>query len=160
MHLAQVNVSLPVAPLDSAQLADFMAALDPVNALADAAPGFVWRMQTADGNATAVRVFDDDELIVNMSVWTSIEALSDFVFDGAHREVLRRRRTWFVRMSEAMEAMWWIPEGAVPTVAEGEERLRHLRVHGPTPHAFTFRNPFPDTDGLAVRVDDDRSCPA
>ena len=92
MHLAQVNISLPVAPLDSEQLAEFVAALDPVNAVGDAAPGFVWRLQTEDGNATAVRVLDDDRLIVNLTVWTSVEALGDFVFAGDHREVLRRRR--------------------------------------------------------------------
>ena len=160
MHLAQVNIGLPVSPLDTPQLAGFVAALEPVNAAADAAPGFVWRLQTEDGDATAVRVLDDDRLIVNMSVWTSLEALGDYVYSGSHREVLRQRRTWFVPMREAFTAVWWIPEGTVPSVADAEDRLRHLRAHGPTPYAFTFRNPFPAAEGVPLRSDDDWYCPA
>jgi hypothetical protein len=158
-HVAQINVGLPLEPLDSARLADFVAALDPVNALADAAPGFVWRLQTEDGNATAIRVLDDDRLIVNMSVWESVEALGAFVFRSAHTGVMRRRREWFVPMRESVTALWWVPAGTVPTVAEAETRLRHLRAHGPTPHAFTFRDPFPSPDGVAA-AEDDWFCPA
>jgi heme-degrading monooxygenase HmoA len=158
-HVAQINVGLPLEPLDSARLADFVAALDPVNALADAAPGFVWRLQTEDGNATAIRVLDDDRLIVNMSVWESVEALAAFVYRSAHTGVMRRRREWFVPMRESVTALWWVPAGTVPTVAEAETRLRHLRAHGPTPHAFTFRDPFPSPDGVAA-AEDDWFCPA
>jgi heme-degrading monooxygenase HmoA len=158
-HVAQINVGLPLEPLDSARLADFVAALDPVNALADAAPGFVWRLQTEDGNATAIRVLDDDRLIVNMSVWESVEALAAFVYRSAHTGVMRRRREWFVPMRESVTALWWVPAGTVPTVAEGETRLRHLHAHGPTPHAFTFRDPFPSPDGVAA-AEDDWFCPA
>jgi Domain of unknown function (DUF3291) len=158
-HVAQINVGLPLEPLDSARLADFVAALDPVNALADAAPGFVWRLQTEDGNATAIRVLDDDRLIVNMSVWESVEALGAFVYRSAHAGVMRRRREWFVPMRESVTALWWVPAGTVPTVAEAETRLRHLRAHGPTPHAFTFRDPFPSPDGVAA-AEDDWFCPA
>jgi hypothetical protein len=158
-HVAQINVGLPLEPLDSARLADFVAALDPVNALADAAPGFVWRLQTEDGNATAIRVLDDDRLIVNMSVWESVEALGAFVYRSAHTGVMRRRREWFVPMRESVTALWWVPAGTVPTVAEAETRLRHLRAHGPTPHAFTFRDPFPSPDGVAA-AEDDWFCPA
>ncbi len=146
LHIAQVNVSLPIEPLDSDRLADFVAALEPINALADAAAGFVWRLQTEDGNATAIRVLDDNRLIVNMSVWESIEALGEFVFRSAHTDVMRRRREWFVPMRESMTALWWIPAGTTPTVADAEQRLRHLRTHGPTPHAFTFRAPYPSAD--------------
>ncbi|WP_437926272.1 DUF3291 domain-containing protein [Sorangium sp. So ce291] len=149
-HLAQVNIALPLEPLDSARLADFVAALDPVNALADAAPGFVWRLKTDGGNATAVRAFGDDRILVNMSVWASAEALSDFVFRSpGHAAVMRRRREWFVPMKEAITALWWIPAGHTPTVAEAEERLEHLRQHGPTPRAFTFRQLFAAPDALA-----------
>jgi hypothetical protein len=160
-HVAQINVGLPLEPLDSARLADFVAALDPVNALADAAPGFVWRLQTEDGNATAIRVLDDDRLIVNMSVWESVEALGAFVYRSAHTGVMRRRREWFVPMreSKSVTALWWVPAGTVPTVAEAETRLRHLRAHGPTPHAFTFRDPFPSPDDVAA-AEDDWFCPA
>ena len=146
--LAQVNIGRLLAPLDSPQLAGFMAALDPVNALADAAPGFVWRLQTEDGNATAVRAFEWDQagsagVILNMSVWESVEALAAFVYSEQHRQVLRRRREWFERMEEAYLALWWIPRGQVPTTEDAEDRIHHLRAHGPTARAFTLRVHFP-----------------
>ncbi len=140
VHLAQLNVGRLLAPLDTPQLAGFVAALDPINALADAAPGFVWRLQTEDGNATALRMFDDDWLILNMSVWESREALHAFVYDSDHVAVMRRRREWFTRMAEAYLALWWVPAGTRPTVPDAEERLTHLREHGPSPRAFTFRD--------------------
>ena len=160
MHLAQLNVGTPVAPLTDPQLAGFVEALEPVNALADAAPGFVWRLQTEDGDATAYRAFDDDRILVNMSVWTSVEALAEFVYSGQHREIMARRREFFVPMREAFQVLWWVPEGTVPTIAEAEQRLLHLRRHGPTPHAFTFRRPFPAPEGARVLAEDDWLCPA
>ena len=159
-HLAQVNIGLPREPLDSALLADFVAALDPINALADGSPGFVWRLQTEDGNATALRIFDD-RLMVNMSVWESVEALADYVYRSAHTEVMRNRRRWFHHLSEMYAALWWVPVGHRPSVAEAEERLTHVRVHGPTPYAFTFQQPFPppgSAETVQPRVDD--LCPA
>jgi hypothetical protein len=146
--LAQVNIGRLRAPLSSPALAGFMAALDPVNALADAAPGFVWRLQTEDGNATAIRAFEWDTagsagVIMNMSVWESVEALASFVYSPAHLAVLRRRREWFEKMSDAYLALWWIRRGSVPAVREAEDRVRHLRLHGPTPRAFTLRTHFP-----------------
>ena len=150
--LAQVNMGRLRAPLESPELAGFMAALDPVNALADAAPGFVWRLQTEDGNATAIRAFEWDAadsagVIVNMSVWESAEALAAFVYSDAHRQVLRRRREWFQPMAEAYAALWWIPRGTTPATADAEDRVRHLRAHGPTPYAFTLRAHFPPPGG-------------
>ena len=142
-HLAQVNVARLRAPLDSPELADFVAALEPVNASGDASPGFVWRLQTDAGDATAIAVFGDDSLIVNLTVWQSVEALADFAYRSDHKEVLRRRREWFVPMEEAFLALWWVPAGHEPTVTEAEERLLHLRAHGPTSYAFTFRDRFP-----------------
>jgi Domain of unknown function (DUF3291) len=146
--LAQVNIGRLRAPLDSPRLAGFMAALDPVNAAADAAPGFVWRLQTEDGNATAVRAFEWDAggsagVIMNMSVWESVETLAAFVYSDVHRAVLRRRREWFQRMAEAYTALWWIPRGSLPSTRDAEERVRHLRAHGPAPYAFTMRVHFP-----------------
>jgi hypothetical protein len=140
-HLAQVNIALPVAPLESDQLAEFVAALDPINAIADVALGFVWRLQTDAGDATAVKGFGDERLIVNLSVWESLEALGDFVFRSAHIEVMRRRREWFERMATAYTALWWVPAGHRPSVTEAEERLEALRGDGPTERAFTFREP-------------------
>src|SRR3954451_152203 len=115
-HLAQLNIALPVEPLDAPALAEFVAALEPVNAAADAAPGFVWRLQTEDGDATGVRAFGDDRLIVNLSVWESLEALRAFVYgDVTHLAVLRRRREWFDRL-ESFLVLWWVPAGHRPTV--------------------------------------------
>ena len=139
-HLAQVNVARPKAPVDSPLLADFAALLDPVNAIADAAAGFVWRLQDESGNATSIRIFDDS-IMVNMSVWESIEALWAFVYESDHLGVMRRRREWFERMDVFM-CLWWVPAGHLPTVPEAEERLTHLREHGPTPRAFTFKQRF------------------
>ena len=165
--LAQVNVGRLLAPLDSPRLADFVAGLDPVNAVADAAPGFVWRLQTEDGNATAVRAFGQDAegadggILVNMSVWESVEALGAYVYGEAHRAVLRRRREWFEQMKDAYAALWWIPRGHIPPVREAEDRVRHLRAHGPTPYAFTLRTHFPPPGGSAaapLESPDDWTC--
>jgi hypothetical protein len=159
-HLAQVNVAKPLGPPGSDVLAEFMAALAPINALADAAPGFVWRLQTDAGDATAVPVFGSTEYMVNMSVWTDLESLANFVFKSGHVEVMRRRRAWFEPMTEAYVALWWVPAGVVPTVADAEERLLHLREHGPTPFAFTVRAPFPSPSEDEISADDDWLCPA
>jgi len=166
--LAQVNVGRMREPLDSPRLAGFVAALDPVNAVADAAPGFVWRLQTEDGNATAVRAFEWDRagsagVLVNMSVWESVEALAAYVYSDAHRRVLSRRREWFERMAEAQTALWWIPRGHTPGTGEAEERVLYLREHGPTPHAFTLKVHFPPPDAAGsgpIPSPEGWTCPA
>ena len=160
-HVAQVNIGMPKAPTDSPLLAEFMAALDPINALADESPGFVWRLQTEDGNATAIRPFEDERLMINMSVWESIDELASFVYRSGHVDVMRRRREWFEHMRLYM-ALWWVPAGHVPTTAEARERLDHLTEHGPTPFAFTFkvRFPPPDEDPERLEIDDELGCPA
>jgi len=168
-HLAQVNIARLRAPLDSEDLAGFVAALDPVNASADEAPGFVWRLQTEHGNSTAIEAFVWDAegspgVIVNMSVWTSIEKLADWVYGPVHRAVLLQRRSWFERVTEATVALWWVPPGHQPTTSEAEWRVRHLRAHGPTPSAFTFRRSFAPTDEpgsvVAQPGSDQWMCPA
>lgn len=115
------------------------------------APGSFGAVQTEDGNATAIRAFGDDRLIINMSVWSSLEALGEFVYRSSHAGVMRRRREWFHAMRELFMVLWWIPAGRVPTLAEAEERLEHLRLNGPSAHAFTFRESFPPP-GTAVDV--------
>jgi hypothetical protein len=162
-HLAQVNIALPLEPLDSSLLSEFNERLAPVNAAADAAPGFVWRLQTEHGDATAIMAFGDGRLIVNLSVWESMTALRAFVFGSrAHLDVLRRRREWFARLGEVHLALWWVRAGQLPTVADAEERLDQLRAHGPRPEAFTFREhfPAPDAGGSASTLDDRGLCPA
>lgn len=120
-----------------------MDGLDPVNAVADAADGFVWRLQDEEGDATGIPFFEDEWILVNMSVWRDKDALTAFMYEGLHRELLARRREWFEHVSEAMATLWWVPAGERPTVADAEHRLRHLREHGPTPYAFTLRSAFP-----------------
>jgi hypothetical protein len=142
-HLAQINVARLLAPIDDPLVAEFVAGLEPVNQLADASPGFVWRLQTEAGNATAVQAYDDELIIVNMSVWESLAHLSDFVYRSAHTEFLRRKRSWFERTVDAQVALWWIEAGSRPAVADGVARLDTLRSKGPTADAFTFRRAFP-----------------
>ena len=166
--LAQVNIGRLRAPIDSQTLAGFVAGLDPVNAAADAAPGFVWRLQTEEGNATAVRAFEWDAgdsagVIMNMSVWESVESLAAFVYSAEHRAVLRRRREWFEQLTQAYTALWWIRSGTVPAVADAEDKIRYLRAHGPTPLAFTLRAAFPppgNADAEPLPGLQDWMCPA
>jgi hypothetical protein len=124
-------------------MAGFVTALEPINALADTSPGLVWRLQTEDGDATALRVFQDDRILINMSVWDSLEALRAYVYESRHLEFMRRRREWFDRMDGAYLALWWLPAGTIPTIEDAKARLDLLREHGPSPEAFTFRTPFP-----------------
>jgi hypothetical protein len=147
-QIAQVNIARAREPLDSRLLAEFVAALEPVNALADRSPGFVWRLQTEEGDATSIRAFEDELMIVNLSVWESIDALWRFVYDGKHLEVMRRRREWFERIERHL-ALWWVPAGHRPEVDEAKERLEHLRLRGPGAHAFTFKRHFPPPGGDA-----------
>lgn len=142
-QLAQVNVARLAAPLDSPQLADFVASLEPINAIADASAGSVWRLQTEAGDATTLQIFDDDWLIVNMSVWDSLEALRNYVYRSPHADVLRRRQEWFEKMVEAHLALWWVEAGTLPTLSDAQERLLTLRAEGPTPRAFTLKEPYP-----------------
>jgi hypothetical protein len=159
-HLAQCNIGRLRAPLDSPTLAGFVAGLDPINQLAERAAGFVWRLQTEEGDATAIRAFDDDMVLVNMSVWESVEALASFAYSGPHREIMRHRREWFERMADAYLVLWWVPAGTLPSVAEAKDRLETLRSIGPSPSAFTFRAPFgPDATLDSDIVSDEWLCP-
>lgn len=160
-HLAQVNIALPLEPIESELLREFVEGLEPLNAIADASAGFVWRLQDESGDATGIRAFGDDRLIVNMSVWESLEALRAFVYTSGHVQYMRRRREWFSKM-DTYFALWWVPAGRLPTIAEAERRLATLEAIGPSPEAFTFRRHFPPPSAYADRaVDDDRwLCPA
>jgi Domain of unknown function (DUF3291) len=141
-HLAQLNVGRLLAPLESNTLAGFVSALEPINALADGHPGFVWRLQTDAGDATSIRPTEDDLFLINMSVWSSLETLRAFVYTTAHVQVLRQRRAWFEQLATSHMVLWWVPAGHIPTIDEALRRLDRLRQDGPTPAAFTFRTPF------------------
>lgn len=140
-ELAQLNVAIMKEPLESPSMADFVASLDRINALAEAAPGFVWRLQTEEGDATAMRPMGEDTL-VNMSVWRDIESLNQYVYGTAHVDIMRRRKEWFERMRDASVVLWWVRQGHRPTVPEAIAKLELLRTQGPTAEAFTFRHAF------------------
>jgi Domain of unknown function (DUF3291) len=152
-HIAQLNVGTTVAPLNSPELAEFVAALDDINTLAEASLGFVWRLKSDGGNATGIRASDDPNFIVNMSVWESIDALFAFVYRSVHTKVMARRRDWFSKPDEAYQVLWWVPAGHRPTVEEALARLEHLRRHGPAAHAFGFKDRYPAPDSGGEPVD-------
>jgi hypothetical protein len=142
--LAQVNIARMNAPLDSAEMSDFVARIAEINALADASPGFVWRLATETGSSSAyLRPYDDDRILFNMSVWRSVDDLRAYVYGSAHTEVMRRRHRWFSKFAGAYLALWWVPAGHVPSIDEAKSRLAHLDREGPSPSAFTFKKVFP-----------------
>jgi hypothetical protein len=142
-QLAQLNIARMRFPLESPEMLDFVNNLDRINELADSSEGFVWRLMGDGNDATSLRPFDDDMVIVNMSVWDSLESLKNYVYKSAHTDILKRRAEWFEKVQEAMVVMWWIPTGHVPTVLESKERLEHLRAHGSSEFAFSFKEAFP-----------------
>ena len=150
-QLAQVNIARLLAPLDDPLLAGFVARLDDVNALADHAPGFVWRLQADAGNATALRPYDDDRILFNLSVWQNQEHLREFVYRSAHIDVMRQRKSWFVRFDGPYYALWWVAAGHIPSIGEAMDRLEHLRAHGESPYAFSFAKLFPSPDSPDAR---------
>ena len=142
-HLAQFNIDRMLAPIDHLIMADFVSQLPPVNALADASPGFVWRLQTESGDATSLKVYDDDMIIINLTVWESVDSLREFVYKSAHRGVLRNRERWFEKFNGPYYALWWLPAGHIPSTQEAKERLEHLREHGDSEYVFSFQHVFP-----------------
>ena len=142
-HLAQINVARMLAPIDDLVMADFVGQLPPINALAEKSPGFVWRLQSESGDATSIKVYDDDMIIINLTVWENVEALREYVYKSAHSGVLRDRKRWFEKFDGPYYALWWISAGHLPDPQEGKARLEHLRDHGDTPYAFSFKNVFP-----------------
>lgn len=160
-QLAQLNIAALKAPLDSPELKDFVDNLDRINALAEASPGFVWRLKGDGNDATSLRPLGDN-IIINMSVWRDVDSLRNYVYQSAHVAILKRKREWFTRMAEAPFALWWIPEGHEPTIAEAVARLEHLRKHGATAEAFTFGEAFsaPDATVAGAPFSFKDSCPA
>ncbi len=142
-NLAQINISRLLEPIDSPLLADFVADLDRINGIAEQSKGFVWRLKGDNvNNATAINPFDDDMILVNMSVWETIEDLKNFAYRSDHVEVFVKRAKWFERLPVAHTALWYVEEGQIPTPEEGRDRLLHLREHGETDFAFSFKKMF------------------
>lgn len=151
-HLAQLNIATLVAPVDDPLVADFVDNLERINAAGEASPGFVWRLQDDDGDATSFRAYPDPLTIVNLTVWESIEALRSFVYRTEHVEFLRRRREWFTAGSTGV-ALWWMRAGEMPTLDDAVRRLAHLQRVGPSLYAFSFASPF---DAIVLDEPDDR----
>lgn len=161
-QLAQVNIARARGEMTGPVMAEFVAQLPEINALAEQSPGFAWRLQTEDGDATAVRPYEDRRILINLSVWADLPALRAYVYRSAHASVMRRRREWFERFDRIYVALWWVPAGHRPSVAEAVARLSHLEQHGPTPFAFSFTEPFA-ADGVAMPREGatrDDTCPA
>lgn len=159
--LAQLNIAIMKEPLESPGMADFVANLDRINKLAEGSPGFVWRLQTEEGDATAMRPIGENTL-VNMSVWRDVESLNKYVYGSAHVEIMRRRKEWFERMREAYVVLWWVRKGHRPTVPEAIAKLDLLRAKSPTEEAFTFRHAFlpPDAPEPSAPFEFGNECPA
>jgi hypothetical protein len=150
-HLAQVNIARMKGALEDPVMASFVARLAEINALADRSAGFVWRLQNTAGNATYLRPYDDNRILFNLSVWTSIESLRAYTYKTAHAELLRDRKDWFDRIEGMSFALWWVPQGHIPGVDEAKKRLAHLDEHGPSQFAFTFKMTFaPDDEYIAA----------
>jgi len=150
-YLAQINIARMLAPIDDPAMAEFVAQLPPINALAEASPGFVWRLQSESGDATSIKVYDDDFIIVNLTVWESVDALRQYVYKSDHSGVMRDRKRWFEKFDGPYYALWWIPAGHLPAPEEGRERLDHLREHGDTDYAFSFKHTFPEPSGMMTK---------
>jgi hypothetical protein len=161
-NIAQVNVGRIRAELDDPLMAGFVNRLDEINALADSSPGFVWRLIESQGNATYLRPFDDPWMLLNMSVWDSVEHLRRFVYETSHKELLRQRHAWFDKLTYAYAALWWVPAGHIPSVDEAKQRLVYLEKHGPTQFAFTSKTVFQPDEEFQQGIDWDafRPCPA
>lgn len=141
-HIAQLNIASMKTAMEDPSMKDFVDNLEVVNRIADNSPGFIWRLQTEEGDATSITVFDDDMLLVNMSVWQDLDSLKKFVYESYHVDILKRKKEWFRRFDGAHQVLWWIREGTIPTLSEAETRLRYLQACGPSPLAFTFSQHF------------------
>jgi hypothetical protein len=142
-HLAQINIArIAAEKITDPVMQTFVAQLEEVNAIAESSPGFVWRLKDDSNNATSFNPFNDERIIVNMSVWETLDQLMKFVYDGRHLEVLKRRREWFVNFGKPFAALWYLPAGDIPTVDEGVRRLSTLQEKGPTSFAFDLRKSF------------------
>ncbi len=142
-QLAEFNIATMRFPLEDQRMRDFTESLNSVNAIADASPGFVWRLQSDEGDATSIRLNDDASLLLNLSVWESLDALRAFYLDAPHGQYLRRRAEWFEHARQPYVALWWVPSGHRPSAEEADKRLSMLREDGPTEGSFDFSHPFP-----------------
>ncbi|WP_330960366.1 DUF3291 domain-containing protein [Photobacterium sp. 53610] len=153
MKLAQLNIALSKYPMDAPEIKDFVDNLEPVNSIADQSDGFVWRLQDDSGDATSINAFDNPDMLINMSVWDSVDALKNFMFRTHHREIMRRKSEWFYRSAEDTYVLWWIADNHIPTIEEAKQRLDYLRHNGDSPYAFTFKSNYTPEDAAAFKLE-------
>jgi hypothetical protein len=148
--IAHINIAKALAPLNDPIMAEFVTLWEEINVLADSSPGFIWRLDIPEGDPTYVRPYEDQRILINISVWATVHDFASFVFAGDHLQVMKRRRQWFERFEGPNQALWWVPQGYIPTAQEGKQRLDHLCEHGPTQYAFTLKEVFPTPDEGAM----------
>jgi GNAT superfamily N-acetyltransferase len=155
-HLAQLNVATLLHPIDDPRTAEFVDALPLVNGAGEQSPGYVWRLQSDSGDATDIRVFDDPLVIVNLTVWESLDALKAFAYRGIHRDFFRRRADWFVA-GASRSALWWLPSVLVPSTDDAKRRLDFIDAVGVSPYAFELGQPHRALVIEHVGPDDERA---
>lgn len=154
-QLAQLNIAKFRLPQEHPDNADFVNNLDRVNAIAESQEGFVWRFTGSGNDALDVQAFDDPNIAVNMSVWTDIKPLVNFVYrNQAHKEIMRRRKEWFDKIDFHM-VLWWIEQDRKPSLEEAKIRLELLKQNGPSYSAFTFKQPFAAPSGQVINPFED-----
>jgi hypothetical protein len=151
-YLAQINIAKMKAPIDSPLMAEFVENLDTINSLAEKSNGFIWRLKDESNNASSIKIYDDDFLIVNMSVWQNAESLFQFAYHSNHVNIFKKRKNWFEQMKEMHMALWYTSTDSVPTVTEAIERLDFLRLNGETPFSFTFKSKYTIQDAIKFKT--------
>jgi len=142
--IAEINIAkMKGVDINDPIMKEFVENLDAVNQIAEKSEGFVWRLKDENNNATSLNPYNDETIIINVSVWKSIETLENFMYRTFHSDFLKRRKEWFLTYGSAHTAMWWIPEGHIPTMQEAVEKLSFLQTNGPSPNSFDFRHKFP-----------------
>lgn len=152
MQLAQLNIAKAKYDMEAPEIKDFVDNLEPVNGIAEQSPGFIWRLQDESGDATNIRVLDDPDMLVNMSVWASVDDLKNFIFRTVHINFLKRKKEWFHLDGNDTYVLWWIEDGHIPTLEEAMARLNYLRENGDTPYAFSFKSNFSAEESLTFNV--------
>ncbi len=152
MELAQLNIAKARGEMDELLMKEFVDNLESVNAMAESSEGFIWRLKDESGDATAIQAFDDPLLLVNMSVWQSPDALKGFMYMTHHISFMKRKKEWFEKLTQANYVLWWVPKGHIPDVEEGKLRLEHLREHGESPYAFSFKSRFEPSDLVITKI--------
>jgi len=142
-HLAQINIAQAKQAMESPIMSGFVKRLDEINLLAEKSPGFVWRLQTEEGDATGIKAYDDQQMVINLTVWQDIDSLKHYVYQSAHIELIQDRKRWFSKMESMQLALWWVPIGHIPSIEEGKNKLDLLQSDGVSERVFTFAKPYP-----------------